>query len=232
MPIEPPRSPILDLMYASPAQDNQPRTLSQEDLADLQKEQENRLIGSMGFQAVFLALAIMLYESWEWSQFDEVWQSALLYGMFAFCFQAAIYMLYRTIFEDSTNHRRNIRRLKNKNKKRMSHLKYEMDKHRTEFLLEQQMAQFQSSMALAQSDHNISPDEAAMLNQQIGQIKQTAQQANPNISLEELAQQLGLDRHRVGPIPIGPKLTISQPPLESFQPRYPVQQGLDPTQQN
>ena len=115
MPIEPPRSPLVDLYYNSMNTGKVPQ--DQEDMAELQKESENRLIGSMGVQSVFLALAIMLYESWEWSQFGEVWQSAVFFGMLAFSFQAALYMVYRTIFEDSTNYRRQLRRMKNKNKR-------------------------------------------------------------------------------------------------------------------
>ena len=77
----------------------------------------------MGIQSIFLMLAIMLYETWEWSQFDLVWQSAMMYGMFAFCFQAALYLTYRSVFEDSTNYRRQIKRLKSKNKRKMSRKK-------------------------------------------------------------------------------------------------------------
>ena len=33
------------------------------------------------------------------------------------------------------------------------------------------------------------------------------------MDIEELARQLGIDRFRVGPFPIGPKLTIAQQPV-------------------
>ena len=126
--------------------------MTNEDIVQMQKEQENRLIGSMMVQSVFLALALMLYESWSWGKFDQVWQSALLYGMLAFCFQASLYLLYRTMFEDSTNYRRNIKRMKNKNKRRMAQIKYEVDKQRTEWMLDQQIQQFQSNAMMAQAD--------------------------------------------------------------------------------
>jgi len=214
--------------------------MTNEDIVQMQKEQENRLIGSMMVQSIFLALAIMLYETWSWGKFGQVWQSALLYGMLAFCFQASLYLLYRTMFEDSTNYRRNIKRMKNKNKRRMAQIKYEVDKQRTEWMLEQQIAQFQQSAMMAQADGIVSPAEQAVLNQQYQQVQQMDQQnpqvnANVQYDLDALARQLGLDRHRVGPIPVGPSLTISQPPLETFQvPQAPRPEtlDLDPSNQN
>ena len=160
--------------------------------------------------------------------------------MLAFTFQASLYLLYRTMFEDSTNYRRNIKRMKSKNKRRMAQIKYEVDKQRTEWMLEQQIAQFQQSAMMAQADGTISPAEQAVLNQQYQQVQQMDQQnpqvnANVQYDLDALARQLGLDRHRVGPIPVGPSLTISQPPLETFQvPQAPRPESLDldPTTQN
>jgi hypothetical protein len=47
-------------------------------------------------------------------------------------------------------------------------------------------------------------------------MQQTAQQGGLNqLDLESLAKQLGIDRFRVGPIPIGPKLTIAQQPVRN-----------------
>tara|TARA_B100001175_G_scaffold304817_1_gene301218 strand:- start:943 stop:1623 length:681 start_codon:yes stop_codon:yes gene_type:complete len=214
--------------------------MTNEDIVQMQKEQENRLIGSMMVQSIFLAMALMLYESWSWGKFGAVWQSALLYGMLAFCFQASLYLLYRTMFEDSTNYRRNIKRMKNKNKRRMAQIKYEVDKQRTEWMLEQQINQFRSSAMMAQADGGISPQEQVVLQQQYQQVQQLDQQtpqvnANVEYDLDALARQLGLDRHRVGPIPVGPPLTIRQPPLETFQvpqPPRPESLDLDPNNQN
>ena len=239
MPIDPTRNPLTDAMFTG-NDGNQFTDMSNEDIVQLQKEQENRLIGSMMVQSIFLALALMLYETWSWGKFGQVWQSALLYGMLAFCFQASLYLLYRTMFEDSTNYRRNIKRMKNKNKRRMAQIKYEVDKQRTEWMLEQQINQFQQSAMMAQADGIVSPAEQAVLNQQYQQVQQMDQQtpqvnANVQYDLDALARQLGLDRHRVGPIPVGPSLTISQPPLETFQvPQAPRPESLDldPSNQN
>lgn len=234
MPIDPTRSPLTDALFTEGA-NTQYNEMTNEDIAQMQKEQENRLIGSMMVQSVFLAMALMLYESWSWGKFDAVWQSALLYGMLAFCFQASLYLLYRTMFEDSTNYRRNIKRMKNKNKRRMAQIKYEVDKQRTEWMLEQQIAQFRSSAMMAQADGVMSPQEQAVLQQQYQQVQQLDRQtpqvnAVTQYDLDALAKQLGLDR--LGPLPTGPSLKINQAPLESFQipqPPKPEALDLDPT---
>ena len=72
MPIAPPNSPLLDLMYS-----NQPTigdTVSREDMMLIQREQEARLLGTFFIQAIFLSLAIMLYATWDWSQFGQPWR--------------------------------------------------------------------------------------------------------------------------------------------------------------
>jgi hypothetical protein len=234
MPIDPTRSPLTEALFTEGA-NTQYNEMTNEDIAQMQKEQENRLIGSMMVQSIFLAMALMLYESWSWGKFDAVWQSALLYGMLAFCFQASLYLLYRTMFEDSTNYRRNIKRMKNKNKRRMAQIKYEVDKQRTEWMLEQQIAQFRSSAMMAQADGVMSPQEQAVLQQQYQQVQQLDRQtpqvnAVTQYDLDALAKQLGLDR--LGPLPTGPSLKINQAPLESFQipqPPKPEALDLDPT---
>ena len=243
MPIDLPRSPLTDAMFSG-ANTQQFQEMTNEDIVQLQKEQENRLIGSMMIQSIFLALALMLYESWSWGKFDQVWQSALLYGMLAFTFQASLYLLYRSMFEDSTNYRRQIKRMKSKNKRRMAQIKYEVDKQRTEWMLDQQVQQFQSNAMMAQVDGVMTPQEQAVLQQQYQQVQQLDQQvpsvnANVQYDLDALAKQLGLDRHRIGPIPMGPSLTptpltVTQAPLGQFQVQTPVQQALDldPTASN
>ena len=242
MPIDPTRSPLTDAMFTDVNNRSSEFDggMNTEDIVQMQKEQEQRLIGSMFVQSIFLALTLMLYESWSWGKFSNVWQSAFLYGMLAFCFQASLYFLYRTMFEDSTNYRRQIKRMKNKNKRRMAEIKYQVDKQRTEWMLQQQIQQFQQSAMMAQADSVVTPTEQEILQQQYQQVQQMqqqvpAQQNAPQYDFDALARQLGLDRHRVGPIPVGPSLTISQPPLETFQvPQAPRPEtlDLDPSNQN
>ncbi len=214
MPIAPPNSPLLDLMYqGQPAVGD---TISREDMLEIQREQEARLLGTFFIQAIFLALAIMLYATWDWSQFGQPWEAALFYGLLSFSLQAALYFSYRTMFEDSTNYRKELKRMKNKQKRSMAQMSFEMRKMQTENLLQQQMAQYKAQMQMAQADGIITPDEQAVLNHQMAQIQNTAQTSGlGNMDIEELARQLGIDRFRLGPIPLGPKLTVAQQPVNN-----------------
>jgi len=235
MPINPTNNPLLDLMYAS--QNSVGDSISREEMAVIQREQETRLIGTFMVQSIFLALAIMLYETWEWSQFGQPYQAALFYGILGFSLQASLYFVYRTMFEDSSIHRRELKRMKNRQKNKMAMMKFEMQKAQMEMLLQNQMTQYQSSMNMAMADGNIDQNEQALLQQQLQTMQQTARQMQPQmqpnqeIDLEALAQQLGLDRFRIGPIPVGPKLTMSQPPVKTVDvPKASVEKlNLDPS---
>lgn len=235
MPINPTNNPLLDLMYAS--QNSVGDSISREEMAVIQREQETRLIGTFMVQSIFLALAIMLYETWEWSQFGQPYQAALFYGILGFSLQASLYFVYRTMFEDSSIHRRELKRMKNRQKNKMAMMKFEMQKAQMEMLLQNQMTQYQSSMNMAMADGNIDQNEQALLQQQLQAMQQTAMQMQPQIQpnqeidLEALAQQLGLDRFRIGPIPVGPKLTMSQPPVKTVDvPKASVEKlNLDPS---
>ena len=112
--------------------------------------------------------------------------------------------------------RRELKRMKNKQKRSMAQMSFEMRKLQTEGLLQNQMAQYKAQMAMAEADGVISPAEQTILNQQQYQMQQTAQAGGmQNMDIEELARQLGIDRFRLGPIPIGPKLTIAQQPTRN-----------------
>lgn len=216
MPIAPPTSPVLDLMYQG-ANMNVGETVSREEMMELQREQESRLLGTFFVQAIFLSLAIMLYSSWEWSQFSDPWQSAFFYGLLSFSMQAALYFSYRTLFEDSSNYRKELKRMKNKQKRRMAKMSFEVRKMQTESLLQNQMGQYKMQMQMAQADGVITPDEQAILDLTRNQIQQTAQGAGMgNMDVEALAKQLGLDQYRIGPIPIGPKMVFNQQPINTM----------------
>ena len=212
MPIAPPNSPLLDLMYS-----NTPvvgDTISRDEMLEIQRDQEARLLGTFFIQAIFLSLAIMLYATWDWSQFGEPWEASLFYGLLSFSLQAALYFSYRTMFEDSTNYRKELKRMKNKQKRSMAQMSVEMKKMQTESLLQNQMSQYKAQVHMAQADGVVTPAEQVLLNNQMNQIQQTAQVGNMGqMDIDELARQLGIDRFRVGPFPIGPKLTIAQQPV-------------------
>jgi hypothetical protein len=214
MPIAPPNSPLLDLMYSAVPQTGD--TFSKQDMMEIQREQEARLLGTFFVQAIFLSLAIMLYATWDWSQFGQPWEAALFYGLMGFSLQAALYFSYRTMFEDSTNYRKELKRMKNKQKRSMAQMSFEMRKLQTESLLQNQMSQYKAQMQMAQADGVITTDEQTILNNQMNHIRNTAQASGlGNMDIEELARQLGIDRFRLGPIPLGPKLTIQQQPVSS-----------------
>jgi hypothetical protein len=119
----------------------------------------------------------------------------------------------------------------------MAQVKFGIQKKQMEMLLESQMSQYTNSMDVAMSDGHIDNSEMAMLRQQLAQIQQTAQQVQPQqqqqpqqLDLEALAKQLGLDRFRVGPIPLGPKLTVSQPPVKTVSIKQEAEKlDLNPT---
>lgn len=213
MPIAPPTSPLFDLMYQSNHQMGD--TISREEMLELQREQESRLLGTFFVQAIFLAMAIMLYATWEWSQFGEPWEAAMFYGLLSFSLQAALYFTYRTMFEDSTNYRKELSRMKNKQKRRMAQMSFEMRRMQTESLLEQQMQQYRQQVEMANADGIITPQEQRILNASMGQVQNTAQQIGySQADLATLAKQLGLDQFKIGPIPVGPKLTFDPMPIQ------------------
>jgi len=215
MPIPPPSNPLIDLMYSSSQLEGD--NFSRDDMAQIQKEQETRLLGTFMVQSIFLSLAIMLYSTWDWSQFGQPYEAALFYGILGFSLQASLYFVYRTMFEDSSRHRRELKRMRNKQKNKMAVIKFDIEKNQMEALLENQMAQYQTTMGVAMGDGRIDQSEAAILRQQLLALQTTADQINQTTpqeeSLEDIAKRLGLDRFRIGPIPVGPKLTISQPPI-------------------
>lgn len=230
MPIEPPRSPLVDLYYGNDGLTNK-ETVSREELGEIQKEQEVRLLSTFAVQSIFLGLAIMLYETWEFSQFSEAYQAALFYGMLGFTFQSTLYFMWRTMFEDSSKHRRELKRMKNRQRNRMAQVKFGIQKKQMEMLLESQMQQYTNSMDIAMADGHLDNSEVAMLRQQLAQLQATAQQVSPQqVDLEALARQLGLDRFRVGPISLGPKLTVSEPPVKTMSIKAEAEKlDLDPS---
>ncbi len=230
MPIEPPRSPLVDLYYGNDGLTNK-ESVSREELGEIQKEQEVRLLSTFAVQSIFLGLAIMLYETWEFSQFSEAYQAALFYGMLGFTFQSTLYFMWRTMFEDSSKHRRELKRMKNRQRNRMAQVKFGIQKKQMEMLLESQMQQYTNSMDIAMADGHLDNSEVAMLRQQLAQLQATAQQVSPQqVDLEALARQLGLDRFRVGPISLGPKLTVSEPPVKTMSIKAEAEKlDLDPS---
>jgi hypothetical protein len=241
MPIPPPSNPLIDLYYQN-NEGSSPENLTREDMHEMQRENDARLLGTFFVQAIFLALAIMLHETWEWSQFNEAYESAIFYGMFAFTFQAGLYWSYRVLYEDQSNHRKEMRRMRNKQKRSMAKAKMQMQKQQLDYLQRQQQSQLQHTIQVSMADNYVSPQEHQLIQQDVAALNQTNQQLaaiDPSLSqqidVDTLARQLGVDRFRVGPIPLGPKLTLNQiptTPMTTTMPQPENKLNLNPSGAN
>ena len=212
-------NPLLEtVMFGNNTQD---MTDEMQEYRERQKEAELRLLGTMLFQSVLLAFCILLYVNWSWSHFDNSYESAIFYGFAGFSVQAAFYFVYRAVFEDSSDHRRQLKRMRNKNRQRMAHLKFEQEKAQLETVLNQQMGIYQRNLGAAMADNVITPQESEVLAGNLGEIQQLMAQLQQLQQLHQQPQQvkqsppvtaesLGIDRHRIMGIPVGPKLTFDQ----------------------
>ena len=114
-------------------------------------------------------------------------------------------------------------------KRKMSKVKYELDSRRSEMLLEHQMSTLMAQHEMSLADGVQTPQEQAMIQQTQAQI--SSQFTNEQVAA--MAKELGMDRHRIGPIPLGPSLTYTQPPLgQQVVETPPNKANLDPTNQN
>jgi hypothetical protein len=212
-------NPILEtLMFGNGQQE---MTDEMQEYREKQKESELRLLGTMLFQSILLAFCILLYVNWSWSHFDSAYESAIFYGFAGFSVQAAFYFIYRAVFEDSSDHRRQLKRMRTKNRQRMAHLKFQQEKAQLETVLNQQMGIYQSNLNHAMADNVITPKESEVLAgnlsdiqhlmaqlQALQQMQQAPQQAQQMQRQPVTAESLGIDRHRIMGIPVGPKLTL------------------------
>ena len=114
-----------------------------EEYKEQQRERELHLLGTMLFQALMLALCILLYQEWTWSHFNTAYESAIFYGFAGFSVQAGFYFVYRAMFEDSASHRRQLKKMRSGNRRKMAAMKFQVEKSQQELMLQQQMAQFQ-----------------------------------------------------------------------------------------
>ena len=215
-------NPLLEAMMFG----DKDQSAEMKEYREQQRDSELRLLGTMLFQAVLLSASILLYVNWDWSHFGSAYEAAMFYGFAGFSVQAAFYFVYRAVFEDSSEHRRQLKKMRNTNRRRMAHLKFEQEKAQLETVLGQQMGIYQNNMQTAMADNVITPQESEvlagnlqdvqslmqqlqLLNQlQQGQPIQQAQQVQQAPSQPITAESLGIDRHRIMGIPIGKKLTI------------------------
>jgi hypothetical protein len=221
-------NPILEtIMFGDSAGD---MTAEMQEYREKMKESELRLLGTMLFQSILLAFCILLYVNWSWSHFDNSYESAIFYGFAGFSVQAAFYFVYRAVFEDSSDHRRQLKRMRNKNRQRMAHLKFEQEKAQLESVLGQQMGIYQRNLGHAMADNVITPQESEVLAGNLGDIQQLMAQIQQLTQVQQGGQQvqqvqrapltpesMGIDRHRIMGIPVGPSLTLDSSLPKSTQ---------------
>lgn len=212
-------NPLLETMMFGDNSHN--ASAEMQEYREKQRESELRLLGTMLFQSILLAFCILLYVSWDWSHFNSAYESAIFYGFAGFSVQAAFYFIYRAVFEDSSDHRRQLKRMRNKNRQHMARLKFEQEKAQLESVLNQQMGIYQRNLGAAMADNVITPQESEVLagnldtiNQLMAQIQALqAQVATPQQQVQRqpvTPESLGIDRHRIMGIPVGPKLTLDE----------------------
>ena len=188
-----------------------------------QRDSELNLLGTMLVQALVLALCIVLYTEWKWSHFGSTYESALFYGMAGFSVQAAFYFTWRAIFEDSQKHRRQLKRMRNSNRRMMGEMKFQQEKAQLQAVLNQQMGIYEQNLTAAMEDNVIDAQESQVLGGNLQEIQRIMSQLQMLQGGQvQQAQQapvtpesLGIDRHRIMGVPIGPKLTAEPLPTSS-----------------
>jgi len=216
--------------------------LMSEELIQVREEQrdhELRLLGTMLFQAFFLSLCILLYERWEWSQFNDLYEAMIFWFTASFALQAGFYFIYRAGFEDSNSHRKGLRKMRQSNKRRLAMIKYQQEKRQLETVLAQQLNMFEQSYANAMSDGHIDQQENAMLGNQMNELlatvarlqgSQSPSQQTHSQSTQLTPADVGLGRMDIMGLPIGPKLSISSLPDGGVQGGQATFQGGPPNQ--
>jgi len=211
-------NPLLNTMFG-----NHDDSEEMVEFREHQRENELRLLGTMLFQSILLSFCILLYVNWTWSHFDTSYESAIFYGFAGFSVQAAFYFVYRAVFEDSSQHRRQLKRMRNSNRRRMATLKFEQEKSQLEGVLNQQLGIFQSNATHAMSDNVINQQESEQLMGNLQGIQQamaalsglqgqmSGLQPQGTSIQQHTPASLGIDRHRIMGIPIGPSLSLNQP---------------------
>ncbi len=207
-------NPLLNTMFSTHDDTDEMQMFREQ-----QRENELRLLGTMLFQSILLAFCILLYVNWTWSHFTNSYESAIFYGFAGFSVQAAFYFVYRAVFEDSSQHRRQLKRMRNSNRRRMASLKFEQEKAQLEAVLNQQLGIFQANAHNAMADNVIDATESEQLMgnlQGIQDIMSALNSLNPSALQPQGTElpspaSLGIDRHRIMGIPVGPNLTLNNP---------------------
>lgn len=160
---------VLKALMAT-APDDEPAEL--QEYREQVRENELNLLGSMLFHAMVLGACILLYTKWEWSQFGSAYESATFYALAGFFVQAGFYFMWRAAFEDSSSHRRKMRKMRTKNRKRIQGIRYSVEEAQQEAALRHQMMELENMLTATMADNVVTPQEGNDLMVQMQKIAQ------------------------------------------------------------
>ena len=152
MPVPMNNNRVLKAVMSSAPTDESPEL---QEYREQVRENELNLLGSMLFHALVIGACVLLYTKWEWSQFGTPYESATFYALAGFFVQAGFYFMWRAAFEDSSSHRRRMRKMRLKNRKRIQGIKYSVEEAQQEAALNLQMMELQHLMTASMEDNVI-----------------------------------------------------------------------------
>ena len=182
------------------------------------RENELNLLGSMLIHALVIGACVLLYTKWEWSQFGSPYESATFYALAGFFVQAGFYFMWRAAFEDSSSHRRRMRKMRLKNRKRIQGIKYSVEEAQQEAALNLQMMELQHLMTTSMEDNVITPQEGNDLMAKMNEVMRmrTLLEASRGTTTPQVTT------------PVQSIPAITSQPVQSQIPGQPTVQSLQP----
>jgi hypothetical protein len=156
MPVPMNNNRVLKAVMAATPSDESPELLEYREQV---RENELNLLGSMLFHALVVGASVLLYSKWEWSRFSGEYEAATFYALAAFFVQAGFYFMWRAAFEDSSSHRRRMRKMRLKNRKRIQGMRYTVEEAQQEAALKAQMYELEHLMTASMEDNVITSQE-------------------------------------------------------------------------
>lgn len=206
MPIPMNNNRVLKALMAT-APDDEPPEL--QEYREQVRENELNLLGSMLFHAVVLGACILLYTKWEWSQFGSAYESATFYALAGFFVQAGFYFMWRAAFEDSSAHRRKMRKMRLKNRKRIQGIKYSVEEAQQAAALQAQMYDLERLLNNTMEDDVVTTAEG---NELLVQLQKLSQMMGQSATRGNTTQQV-----QPQPSPQAVSSTVQQIPGQAVQ---------------
>jgi len=172
----------------------------------------------MLIHALVIGACVLLYTKWEWSQFGSPYESATFYALAGFFVQAGFYFMWRAAFEDSSSHRRRMRKMRLKNRKRIQGIKYSVEEAQQEAALNLQMMELQHLMTTSMEDNVITPQEGNDLMAKMNEVMRmrTLLEASRGTTTPQVTT------------PVQSIPAITSQPVQSQIPGQPTVQSLQP----